>query len=509
MSYERLFNIFPDLEQYARASAGSEKGESMRKLTFLAAAVAALVFVAVGVTAASSDDLLKDEKHFYEESQKTYEGGPKAGSAWNMEVVGHNNLNVRGFNADVWKHKNYAYVGHWGFADWATGNDRFCPAPPDNGVAVIDVSNPAKPTRVATLQNPTGTSAEDVVVYTATYGLLAGRDIAAAGIQWCGGGRHDPEAIHGLMLWDVSDATRPVRLGFYDSGCCTRGVHEFEIESNTDLHRTFAYATVPAGSYPDSVNANGLRDAAGKGDVRLIDIADPAHPFELSTCQVQQACWPFGAQGCDPDGNYGHGAEPSEDGKLVFLSYWDSGYIRLDLTDPAHPVYTGRAAYPANADGDGHSSQYDEKRQLLFSADEDFCKTSGSGIEKGYGYMRVWDFSNPARVQQIGSYKTPRSLGTDDQGAGDFVIHNNFLVGKTLYESWYSDGVRVVDVADPRNPKEVAYFVPPATENPVKPSQRSVLTNTTQVWGVVVDAATGLVYASDMNSGLWILRRTK
>ena len=509
MSYERLFNIFPDLEQYARAGAGSEKGESMRKLTFLAAAVAALVFVAVGVTAASSDDLLKDEKHFYEESQKTYEGGPKAGSAWNMEVVGHNNLNVRGFNADVWKHKNYAYVGHWGFADWATGNDRFCPAPPDNGVAVIDVSNPAKPTRVATLQNPTGTSAEDVVVYTATYGLLAGHDIAAAGFQWCGGGRHDPEAIHGLLLWDVSDATRPVRLGFYDSGCCTRGVHEFEIESNTDLHRTFAYATVPAGSYPDSVNANGLRDAAGKGDFRLIDITDPAHPFEVSTWKVQQAGGPFAAQGCDPDGNYGHGAEPSEDGKLVFLSYWDSGYIRLDLTDPAHPVYTGRAAYPANADGDGHSSQYDEKRQLLFSADEDFCKTSGSGIEKGYGYMRVWDFSNPARVQQIGSYKTPRSLGTDDQGAGDFVIHNNFLVGKTLYESWYSDGVRVVDVADPRNPKEVAYFVPPATENPVKPSQRSVLTNTTQVWGVVVDAATGLVYASDMNSGLWILRRTK
>ena len=509
MSYERLFNIFPDLEQYARAGAGSEKGESMRKLTFLAAAVAALVFVAVGVTAASSDDLLKDEKHFYEESQKTYEGGPKAGSAWNMEVVGHNNLNVRGFDADVWKHKNYAYVGHWGFADWATGNDRFCPAPPDNGVAVIDVSNPAKPTRVATLQNPTGTSAEDVVVYTATYGLLAGHDIAAAGFQWCGGGRHDPEAIHGLLLWDVSDATRPVRLGFYDSGCCTRGVHEFEIESNTDLHRTFAYATVPAGSYPDSVNANGLRDAAGKGDFRLIDITDPAHPFEVSTWKVQQAGGPFAAQGCDPDGNYGHGAEPSEDGKLVFLSYWDSGYIRLDLTDPAHPVYTGRAAYPANADGDGHSSQYDEKRQLLFSADEDFCKTSGSGIEKGYGYMRVWDFSNPARVQQIGSYKTPRSLGTDDQGAGDFVIHNNFLVGKTLYESWYSDGVRVVDVADPRNPKEVAYFVPPATENPVKPSQRSVLTNTTQVWGVVVDAATGLVYASDMNSGLWILRRTK
>jgi hypothetical protein len=480
----------------------------MLKLAILLAAAIALVFAAVGSTAASRDDLLKDEKHFYEQLQKTYHGGSKAGSAWNMELVGHNNLDVRGFNADVWKHENYAYVGNWGFADFATGNDRFCPSPPNNGVAVIDVSSPAKPTRVATLQNPTGTSAEDVVVYTAGYGALAGHDIAAAGIQWCGGGRHDPDAIHGLMLWDVTDATHPIQLGFYDSGCCTRGVHEFEIESRADLGRTFAYATVPAGSYPDSENANGLRDAAGKGDFRLVDITDPRSPFEVSTWKVQQAGGPFAAQGCDPDGNYGHGAEPSADGKLVFLSYWDSGFIELDVTNPASPVFKGRTVYPANADGDAHSSQWDEARSLLFTADEDFCKASGSGIEKGFGYMRVYDYSNPAAPTQIGEYRTPNSLGTNDQAAGDFVIHNNFLVGTTVYSSWYTDGVRVIDTSSPRTPKEIAYFVPPATENPVKPSQRGTLTNTTQVWGVVVDEATGLVYASDMNSGLWILRRT-
>ena len=125
----------------------------MRRLIFLLAAAAALVVVATGISAASKDDLLKDEQHFYDDSQKTYDGGSKAGSAWNMEVVGHNNLKVRGFNADVWKYKNYAYVGHWGFADWATGNDRFCPSSPNNGVAVLDVSNPANPTRVATLQH--------------------------------------------------------------------------------------------------------------------------------------------------------------------------------------------------------------------------------------------------------------------------------------------------------------------------------------------------------------------
>jgi len=147
----------------------------MRKLVLaLGLSAFALVFASIGLTAASKDDLLKDEQHFYEQSQKTYDGGSKAGSAWNMEVVGHDNLGIRGFNGDVWKYKNYAYVGHWGFADWATGNSRFCPTPPNNGVAVLDVSNPANPRVVSKLQNPTGTSAEDVVVYTARYGPLAG-----------------------------------------------------------------------------------------------------------------------------------------------------------------------------------------------------------------------------------------------------------------------------------------------------------------------------------------------
>ena len=479
-----------------------------RILSYIGAAGAVLALGTDALAGASKDDLLKDEQHFYEQSQKTYTGGSKAGSAWNMEVVGHNNLGIRGFNGDVWTHERYAYVGHWGFADWATGNSRFCPTPPESGVAVVDARTPANPVRVSTLQNPLGTSAEDVVVYTARFGPLAGRDVAVSGIQSCAGSRYEAAGKRGLMLWDVTNPARPIELALLDTGCCTRGVHEFEVQHRADLGRTFAYATVPTSRYPDAQTASGYRDAQGKGDFRLIDITDPRRPFEVSNWGIQDIGGPFSAgQGCDADANYGHGAEPSEDGTLVFLSYWDSGYIRLDLSNPAKPVFTGRTVYPPEADGDGHSSQYDEGRRLLFTADEDFCKTSGPATEKGFGYMRVYDYSNPKAPKQIGEYRTPNSLGTNDQAAGDFVIHNNFLVGNTVYQSWYTDGVRVVDVSNPRAPREVAYFVPPATENPVKPSQRGTLTNTTQVWGVVVDETTGLIYASDMNSGLWILRR--
>lgn len=480
----------------------------MNKLvTLIAAVVAAGVLGGVGA-AAPSGEVLKDSEHFFEQSQKTFRGGIKGGSAFNMEVVGHTDLGGRGYNADVWYHDGYAYVGQWGFADWATGNDRFCPSGDRRGVAVIDVTPPETPTQVATLLNPEGTSAEDVVVYTAEGGPLSGHDIAVVGIQWCGGSRYDEDAVRGLMLWDVTDATHPVQIGFLDTGCCTRGVHEFEVERHVNGH-TYAYATVPTSRYPDSETDSGYRDDNGEGDFRMIDITDPRSPVQVSDWGIQDIGGPFTAgQGCDPDANYGHGAEPSEDGTLVFLSYWDSGFIRLDVSDPANPVFTGRTTYAADEDGDAHSSQYDEARQLLITADEDFCKTSGAGTEKSFGYLRIYDYSTPGAPVQIGEYRTPNTSGPSDVGAGDYVIHNNYLVGTDVYASWYSDGVRVIDTSDPTRPVEVAYFVPPAAQNPVKPSQRGVLTNTAQVWGVVVDEATGLIYASDMNSGLWILRRT-
>ena len=87
-------------------------------------------------------------------------------------------------------------------------------------------------------------------------------------------------------------------------------------------------------------------------------------------------------------------------------------------------------------------------------------------------------------------------------------MHNPLVVGTDVYISWYTDGIRVVDASNPAAPREVANFVPPAAHTTDPPANRNVLTNTTQVWGVAYDKASGLVYGSDMNSGLWVLART-
>ena len=303
---------------------------------FRAVTIAALAVIILGgsVLAApyNGDELLKDEVHRLEQAKKTFSGGNKGGSAWNIEAVGHHDLGGRGFNGDVWTHEGFAYIGHWGFTDWATGNRRFCPTAPNNGVAVVDASDASDPVMVSRLQNPEGTSAEDVVVYTAESGPLAGRDIAVSGIQVCGGSRSDMSFPRGLQLWDVTDPANPTELGFWDSECCTRGVHEFEVEHRADLGRTFAYATVPTSRYPDETTAIGLSRRRRRRRLPADRHHRPDRPFEVSDWGIQDIGGPFyGGQGCDPDANYGHGAEPSADGKLVFLSYWDSGFVRSSI----------------------------------------------------------------------------------------------------------------------------------------------------------------------------------
>jgi hypothetical protein len=113
-------------------------------------AAATLILTSAALAAPSKgDELLKDEARRLEQSKKSFSDGNKGGSARNIEVVGQHDLGGRGFNGDVWTHDGFAYVGNWGFGDWATGNDRFCPRPPKNGVAVVDATDPANPVDAA------------------------------------------------------------------------------------------------------------------------------------------------------------------------------------------------------------------------------------------------------------------------------------------------------------------------------------------------------------------------
>ena len=106
-----------------------------------------------------------------------------------FRLVGHSTVGGGGFNADVWAHRGYAYLGVWG------AGPEHCPA---SGVKVVDVRHPSQPRLVARLANPAGTTAEDVVVRSVRTKAFRG-DLAVTGIQAC-----DPDTgvFRGLSFWE-------------------------------------------------------------------------------------------------------------------------------------------------------------------------------------------------------------------------------------------------------------------------------------------------------------------
>ena len=71
-----------------------------------------------------------------------------------------------------------------------------------------------------------------------------------------------------------------------------------------------------------------------------------------------------------------------------------------------------------------------------------------------------------------------------------------------LFVSWYSVGVRVVDIRDPSAPRELAAWLPP---DGVPPNAvRTPFVEGPLIWGIAVEG--DLVVASEMNNGLYVLR---
>ena len=70
------------------------------------------------------------------------------------------------------------------------------------------------------------------------------------------------------------------------------------------------------------------------------------------------------------------------------------------------------------------------------------------GGENYDAHLRVLDVTDPSNVVRLAEWRL-RSQAS---------IHNMVLVGTRLYIAWYHEGVRVLDVSKPEEPRQLAYF---------------------------------------------------
>lgn len=146
----------------------------------------------------------------------------------------------------------------------------------------------------------------------------------------------------------------------------------------------------------------------------------------------------------------------------------------IDVSNKANPTVWSTIATPGNF---AHNCWLSDDGNTIFTTDE----ISG-------GYIGVFDVSNIFDMEEI-----DRVRSNDGSGV---IPHNSFVRGNFVITSYYRDGVTIHDATFPEMTIQVGnYDTSPLEGNGFN-----------GCWGVYPYAPSGLIYASDMEGGLFILQ---
>lgn len=274
----------------------------------------------------------------------------------NFTVLGHANLGGGVPNGDVWFFDHggsvgkFAYVGTW--SAQCTGQ----------GAKIVNVNDPTMPKWVGFVGARKGSSNEDVVV-----ARIGDRDVLAIGVQPCGA-----RGQSGLALYDVTNPLRPSELSFFET---PSGVHELDVVVKPNGTALAAMALPFNESFGD-----------GNGEAWIANITDPTAPTYVSDWGIMEHSALLIQGGNDQvtssfqglgffAATYAHSVRFADAGASLYVSYWDGGFVKLDVTNPATPSLDGRTLYDTTDAGDGHSlTTYDVGgTRYLLANDEDFA----------------------------------------------------------------------------------------------------------------------------------------
>ena len=116
--------------------------------------------------------------------------------------------------------------------------------------------------------------------------------------------------------------------------------------------------------------------------------------------------------------------------------------------------------------------------------DDKFCATTD---ERSGASVAFYDIQNRASPKLMSTYRT---------GPSRTIPHNVYMRGYVAYMSYYTEGLRVVDFSDPRNPVEVGFY-----DTYLGASQ-----GFNGAWGCFCFNPSGNVYISDRSSGIFNIK---
>ena len=126
----------------------------------------------------------------------------------------------------------------------------------------------------------------------------------------------------------------------------------------------------------------------------------------------------------------------------------------------------------------------------------------------GIKYIWIFDNREPTNPISIATFPTPDEADYVAKG-GHFGPHNLYenrpdglVSDQIIFSTYQNAGVRVHDISNAHQPKEIAAFVPPepAQLADKRPNRNKVI-QSCDVWV----GSDGIVYSNDFNGGLYIL----
>ena len=304
------------------------------------------------------------------------EGHLPAGSRNMVKVGGIELTNVDGGIADVAAFGNYAYLN--AFSPECTGR----PGAQGTGVHVVDISNPASPTKVAFIPaHANSYPGEGIHVVRANTPSFQG-DMLIHNNETCDSAQFTPS---GASLWDVTDPTepQPLKLNFGDTLPVPAGVSQ--TYHTTHSAQLFVQRGVLGGR--DRVLAI-LQDNQDLKDVDIFDVSNPAAPVLLAEVGFED--WPGthppGATLANGDTVFDHDFQGKRIAGQDYLlvSYWDAGQVLLNITNPSNPTFVKDSDYRTPdplmpefdiPEGNSHQAYWDANNEFIISTDEDFSPT--------------------------------------------------------------------------------------------------------------------------------------
>ena len=307
--------------------------------------------------------------------------------------------------------------------------------------------------------------------------LAAALGVAAEDIARLDAARKRGYRDGGFRVYDISDKSRPRELVHHHT--FGFGVHRFDVDEN------YAYISTEMEGYLGNI-------------LVVYDMRDPAHPEEVSRWHL-------------PGQHLAAGETPSWSGYKnrlhhalrvgdeLWAAVWHAGFRVIDVADIRAPRTVAAHDYhppfpepthtvlPLDAPIDG--------RRIAVAVDEEHAHVPG----RLHGFLWVFDVTDFGRIQALSAFDVSELDSPWSRAPGRFGAHQfrERLDGTLVYVTWFAGGLRVVDVADPFHPVEVAHFIPEPRSGQESPQSNDV----------DVDDR-GLIYLIDRNRGFDILEMT-